>query len=42
MPHPNTKLLQDAYEVFSHRDLGPLLAALTDDISWRWRWSTAC
>ena len=34
MPHPNTKLLQDAYEAFSHGDLGPLLAALTDDISW--------
>ena len=35
MPHPNTKLLQDAYEALSHGDLGPLLAALTDDISWR-------
>ena len=35
MPHPNTKLLQAAYEAFSHGDLGPLLAALTGDISWR-------
>ena len=35
MPHLNTRLLQDACEAFSHGDLGPLLAALTDDISWR-------
>jgi len=34
MPHPNATLLRDAYEAFGNGDLGPLLAALADDISW--------
>jgi uncharacterized protein len=34
MLHPNAKLLREAYEAFSHGDLSPLLAALTDDIYW--------
>jgi ketosteroid isomerase-like protein len=35
MPHPNTTLLREAYDAFATGDLGPLLAALTDDITWR-------
>jgi ketosteroid isomerase-like protein len=32
--HPNVDLLRAAYEAFGNGDLGPLLGALTDDISW--------
>jgi hypothetical protein len=34
MPHPCAKLLRDAYQAFGHGDLGPLLGALTGDITW--------
>ncbi|MCW2933305.1 MAG: hypothetical protein JWM19_4267 [Actinomycetia bacterium] len=34
MTHPNTQLLRTVYEAFGHGDPGPLLGALTEDISW--------